>query len=60
MARTKPAKTRGKTSRKLKLSKETLKDLAPGARRGGQVKGGAMKGATSLPLCGDSLCRCSF
>jgi hypothetical protein len=37
MATKKPTKSK---ARKLTLRKETLKDLAPRARRAGQVKGG--------------------
>jgi hypothetical protein len=40
MARTKPANTKGKTSRKLTLKKQTLKDLVVPHAKGG-VKGGA-------------------
>ena len=48
----KPSKTTGeKTSRKLALSKQTLKDLAPGTRTG-RVKGGRLGDTQGCPKLG--------
>lgn len=48
MARTKPAATRDETSRKLRLSKETLIDLTPKDRK---IKGGGTLLRSLTPQC---------
>ena len=43
---TRSEKGKARTKKKLTLSKETLKDLAPGARRAGEMKGGRLHACT--------------